>query len=328
MQVDNKHRDDPSYQAANWLVLLSETPVPEAVQADFDAWLAANPDHERAWSVAQETYGLIGKAPRRHPAAGQTRLRSANRRVRVTSRRRRVAAGGLGIGLAASITLFFAPALWMRLSADRMTGVGEVTTMTLADGSRVELGPDTAVKVRYSGKERHVDLLQGEASFEVRHDVTKPFTVQAGDVDTRVLGTAFEVRRERTGTYVAVAHGKVRVGRTNAGPDGIADLLGGDWIRLDKAGQVEKGVGPGSQNAPDRQMVIVKDRPVSEVIDRLRPWYNGAILVSGHPTQKLRVTGAYDPHEAAKALALLLSAHGGEVRSFSPWIIWVSLPAN
>lgn len=329
MHVGDENGDDAAYQAANWLVLLSEASAPEQVRANFATWLAASPDHARAWAAAEETYGLIALAPRRHrSAAGRPARRSGRRHEHKGAARRWAGKAVAGGALAASLALFAAPTIWLRLSADRMTGFGEVTTMALADGSRIELGPSTAVRVRYSGDERHVDLLEGEASFAVQRNARKPFIVQAGEVGIRVLGTAFEVRRERTGTFVAVAHGKVRVTRAGTAHGADVDLRAGEWVRIDRGAAVERGQGLTSQDPPDRRMVIVKDRPVSEVIDRLRPWFGGAILVSGDEATRLRVTGAYDPRDPAKALALLLSAHGGRVRPISPWLIWVSVAAN
>jgi transmembrane sensor len=58
---------------------------------------------------------------------------------------------------------------------------------------------------------RQVDLAQGEAWFQVAHDRTRPFIVEAGDVRARAVGTAFSVRRTPAGAEVQVTEGVVEV---------------------------------------------------------------------------------------------------------------------
>ncbi|MCJ2188817.1 FecR family protein [Novosphingobium beihaiensis] len=332
MSADAPNGKSPAFEAANWLILLAEEPVAEEVRAAFAAWLGASPANRRAWAAATETYDAIGHAPQFQPGArhssaarsGGSRKpgRIAHGRQGGKPRKRALIAAAV----AACLVVVAAPSLWLRVSADRITGTAELATMTLDDGSRVYLGPDSAISVAYSAGERKVDLLSGEASFDVAPNPARPFRVKAGDIRTTVLGTAFEIRRERTGTWVAVAHGRVRV-RVDGRGDGPAIrrvLTGGDWLRVDKDRQVEHGSGAGDDSAPGRAMVVVKDRPVAEVIDRLRPWYDGIIILTDAEMGRQRVTGAYDPRDPEKALSLLLSAHGGAIRRITPWLILVS----
>jgi transmembrane sensor len=71
-------------------------------------------------------------------------------------------------------------------------------------GSRVEVLEQTAALVR-------TQLGAGAARFDVRHDPTRVFEVESGDVKVRVLGTAFSMMREGELTRVAVERGAVRV---------------------------------------------------------------------------------------------------------------------
>jgi transmembrane sensor len=74
----------------------------------------------------------------------------------------------------------------------------------LSSGSRVEVLEQTAVLVR-------TQLGAGAARFDVRHDASRLFEVESGDVKVRVLGTAFSMVREGLLTRVAVERGAVRV---------------------------------------------------------------------------------------------------------------------
>ena len=66
--------------------------------------------------------------------------------------------------------------------------------MVLADGTKVWLNSESELKypTEFSGKQRIV-ALKGEAYFQVHHDKNKPFIVKTSKVDTRVLGTEFNV---------------------------------------------------------------------------------------------------------------------------------------
>lgn len=66
--------------------------------------------------------------------------------------------------------------------------------LVLADGSKVWLNAESSIRfpASFAGKERNVEIT-GEAYFEVAHNASKPFIVQANSVDIKVLGTSFNV---------------------------------------------------------------------------------------------------------------------------------------
>lgn len=66
--------------------------------------------------------------------------------------------------------------------------------LTMSDGTRVWLNSktDLVYPVTFAGNERRVKL-SGEAYFEVTHDTEKPFIVETGQMEVKVLGTSFNV---------------------------------------------------------------------------------------------------------------------------------------
>jgi transmembrane sensor len=66
--------------------------------------------------------------------------------------------------------------------------------LQLADGTQVWLSPNSTLSypAKFDGNERQVTL-DGEAFFEVTHDVKHPFIIKSGEVSTTVLGTSFNV---------------------------------------------------------------------------------------------------------------------------------------
>lgn len=67
--------------------------------------------------------------------------------------------------------------------------------LILSDGTKVRLNSETELKypLKFTGKQRVVELIAGEAYFDVKSNPEKPFIVKSKDVDTRVLGTQFNV---------------------------------------------------------------------------------------------------------------------------------------
>src|SRR3546814_19320188 len=68
---------------------------------------------------------------------------------------------------------------------------GERRLITLEDGSKISLDARSEVRVRYSKDARRLELLGGQARFDVAHDSRRPFSVRARDPLVIATGTAF-----------------------------------------------------------------------------------------------------------------------------------------
>lgn len=91
---------------------------------------------------------------------------------------------------------------------------GEISKFQLPDGSEVWLSAKSKLEYpeTFTRKTRSVRL-EGEAFFDVQRDTMHPFIVQAGAVQTRVLGTSFNIKAYPGDTRVKVtlATGKIEV---------------------------------------------------------------------------------------------------------------------
>ena len=100
---------------------------------------------------------------------------------------------------------------WLTVSAP----VGTMKVIQLADGTRVWLNSGSSIKYpEHFGKTRNIELLNGEAFFDVKHDDKSAFIVHYADLHTQVLGTAFNIQyyKNINDIRVTVARGKVEVG--------------------------------------------------------------------------------------------------------------------
>jgi transmembrane sensor len=91
------------------------------------------------------------------------------------------------------------------------TTFGEQRSITLTDGSVIDINSHSMIRVRYSARERNVDLLEGQALFHVAKNPTRPFLVSSTTTQVRAVGTEFDVYQKRGGTVVSVVEGRVAV---------------------------------------------------------------------------------------------------------------------
>lgn len=313
----------PERAAAEWLIALREDPDDAELRARFAIWRDADPRHGEAWAEMGETARLIAMAAperrtREMPAPAPVRRHDRRRSV---ARPRRLLKPVMAAVAAACLALIAAPMISLRLSADHISGVGQVETIRLADGSSVELGPDSAIAVDYSADERGIRLIAGQALFEVLSDSARPFRVTTGEVTTTVLGTGFEVRMIGESTSVAVRHGRVRV---EDGTD-ARELGPGDWVRIVPGTAALTG-----SEAPElvggwrSGRVPVRNRPIAEAIDEMRPWYGGRIMLADSGLGAKLVTGTYDFRDPKRSLDLIVAPYGGRVIRVTPWLMIVT----
>jgi transmembrane sensor len=292
-----------SREAIDWLIRLQEEPGDKALLRRFETWRGADAAHAAAWAEIAQTDALIAAAGAK-PRAGTGTYRFA---------------AGLGLAIAASIALLSFSGLPLRLCADYATATGQWRTVRLADGSAVELGPQSALDVDLSASGRHVKLLAGRAFFEVAHDPAKPFTVDAHGVRTTVLGTGFDVALDAADAAVAVEHGTVQV---DSAATSSRRLQAGDWVRIAWNGEaVDGSEAPGEVGAWRDGRLVVHDQSVASVVETLRTSYEGFILVRDGALAAKRVTGVYDLRNPAAALQALAEAHGGRVYRLTPWLM-------
>jgi transmembrane sensor len=127
--------------------------------------------------------------------------------------------------LAASVILVTAALAFYAIALRGVyaTTIGEQRTLSLNDGSTVRLNSLSKVRVRYSVRERIVDLLQGQALFHVAKDSARPFVVYSGPTRVKAVGTEFDVYRRDTGTTVTVLEGRVAVLGVPEAIDSVGD---------------------------------------------------------------------------------------------------------
>lgn len=196
-------------RAAEWFLARSEDQIDGDAEATFEAWLAQSPTHQLAYwrmEAGWDRAGLLAavRPPRRLMRGAEERRPRSRWFVRV--------AAAVLIAAAGTSAFLFSQ---RDDAVTYETPVGGHRTVTLADGSRIELNTATVLKIASGGAGRHIELLQGEAFFEVKHDGTHPFVVDAGGHRLVDLGTEFSVRKTVDELKVGLVEGSVRLEKTN-----------------------------------------------------------------------------------------------------------------
>ena len=182
----------------------------------FEEWLAHDPENEAVLAEVDQAWRLAGEV-RNDQSLQKAQKRDAQN---LFWRGRMVMVGSV----AASLVLVLVGA-WMFSTRSLLpemrpavsstlayrTAVGQVSTITLTDGSTIKLDTDSRLQVAMTGQERRVMLEQGRASFHVAKDSERPFIVAAAGKTVRATGTTFDVRVEPGQFTVILVEGRVRV---------------------------------------------------------------------------------------------------------------------
>lgn len=274
-------------RAAHWTMLLH---CGDATPADIDAcrrWRAADPEHERAWQLAENLQQKIGALT---PDLAMNTLGRSRRRER---------RAGIKTLLLLMTSAPVAYVAWRYdalpdWAADQRTGVGQQRSLTLADGTRIRLNTDSAIDIHFSQEQRLVLLRRGEILVETGHApeyATRPFIVATEHGRMRALGTRFVARRENDHTRIAVQEGAVEIRPATAGAAPRV-LQAGQRTRF-SLGAVEAPVAAGRHvDAWTRGQLFASDMPLDEFAAELGRYQRG-LLRCDPAVAQLRISGAF-----------------------------------
>jgi transmembrane sensor len=211
-RMDLEFEQDVEAAAAAWDTCQRSANCTPEDRAAFARWIAADPLHRETFERLQVMYRVF-RSSKNSPV-----LRSVYDSVRAMRNRRRrrgkvALAAVFAVAALATALWAFAPNLlgFLHGGETYVTGVGQRSNVTLQDGSSLELNSQTTVKVSFNDKQRLVTLLDGQVLFRVAHNAKWPFVVRARDREIVALGTAFDVRLERSAMRVTLLEGKVSV---------------------------------------------------------------------------------------------------------------------
>jgi transmembrane sensor len=314
-------------RAAAWRVTLSEADA-ETSEA-FETWLAQDPRNAEAWAHMQAVWDRFGDdaiAPELMAARRETLARASRSQAERFRRAHRPLWTPSRIAASAAATVLLAgmaaSGVWYGNRPDvYRTELGERRTVLLADGSRVALDSGTVLKVRLLADARKLDLIQGQARFDVAHDVTRPFEVHARDQTVVATGTSFNVDLIGHKVLVTLIEGAVSVLRDRpprllaAAPQTAAPVLARltSGETLVSADAVDPSHGAVVAAAPpvvvekvnldkatawESGQLVFDDEPLSSVAERVSRYAAHPVTAQG-AAGTLRISGVFNAGDTA-----------------------------
>jgi len=294
-------KSDPEHIDQKLLVLYLLGEISQEGRQKVESWLNSSEGNrayfesfEKAWTAAgridpasvQFDTGkawtlMIQRIEQDERDAVRPRGREISLRTR-TSRVVMLAAAILVLGI---VSVVFTRILQNRPDSVILASSEEVVQDTLSDGSSVVLNSDTRLVVpgKFAQASRTVELT-GEAFFEVKPDVEKPFIVRAGSGQIKVMGTSFHVKAyPGSDLDVYVETGRVELS--------ALDSISGDTLKIVlKAGErgtigwVTGEIRRAGDMVPDElfwvnRKLIFQETRLSLVFDLLRKHYKADIGV-------------------------------------------------
>lgn len=191
---------------------------------------------------------------------------------------------------------------------------GGIYSLVLGDGTRVFMNSESELRypVRFTDSLREVSLT-GEAFFEVAHDSTRPFIVNAGGMHTRVLGTTFNILAYTDEPTVRMT---LLSGRVEVSVDGLLlkkVLCPGEQVSW-RCGSGEisvRKVDVGIQALWKDGVIVLVDDELEGVMRMLSRWYNVIYEFKGDRGMKHTFTGKIDRNEDLESVLKTLTLLGG-----------------
>ena len=314
----SERANDISREAATWLERREREDWTDADNAALETWLAQSPANRLAfWRVK----GAWSQTERLNALRPATALKPAAIRARKTRPVLRFAAAAIAVavigGYAAS-NILSGPAY-----KTYSTGVGVRETITLPDGSQIELNTDTSVRVAEAALHRNVVLDRGEAFFQIKHDAAHPFVVTAENSRVVDLGTKFTVRAETGRVEVALVEGRARIEPLEGNTRGrIATLAPGDVAVAEKDSLHVRTL-PTRDLADDlgwrRGVLIFRRTTLSEAAAQFNRYNTHKLIVPDASVAELQLGGTFQSNNpelfariARDVLGLRIQNRGSE----------------
>jgi len=168
---------------------------------------------------------------------------------------------------------------------------GQRSSIVLPDGSNVQLNSDSHLKfISFQAGKRKV-ILDGEGFFQVTHDHSSPFVIEARGVEIEVLGTTFNVSSYPNDSVITtyLVEGKVKI--TNQKDEVV--LIPSEVYRYNRTTHESS-----KMKVPDQRfsnwtkgVLTVEGETIAELSKKLERRYNVRILFGDEEVKQHRYTG-------------------------------------
>jgi len=183
------------------------------------------------------------------------------------------------------------------------TGAGGPRSVSLRDGSQVQINVRSDLEVQVDGRRRDVQLLNGEALFQVAHDPAHPFRVHTPQTVIEAKGTQFDVRVRDGRTVVVLLEGRVEVAAPRPKVESTATgapsvvLKPGEAVTVmaDTVSALQPHrADVDAETAWVRRRLVFDDTPLERVVDEFNLYSDAPIVIDDPAARSIRVSASFD----------------------------------
>jgi transmembrane sensor len=299
-------------EASDWLVKHRTGELGEADRVAFDSWLRTSPAHVRAYLEMSEIWEDAAALDPATSASVDELVARAQGEGNVVALSPKVADRGAvtdartawkvpaRVLLAAAVAVVCVGGgvfAWLNRAPVYSTGVGEQRSLTLEDGSTVTLDTRTRIRVRFSARERDIELLEGQALFRVAKNDRQPFVVKSDAAAVRVVGTEFDMYRQRAGVTVTVLEGRVAVTSSSEqrrADDAVLVPAGQQVAVLGSAAVTPSAIADvAAATAWTQRRLIFESTPLSAVVEEFNRYNTRRLVIAAPRLSSFHVSGVF-----------------------------------
>lgn len=348
------HNEQILDEAAEWFVDVREGDIDASARQEFVSWLQRSPDHIKAYLEVAAFWGDLPQLADKddvdvdaliaYAQSGDNVVPLEGGSVAIAPQGdaaallappvRRTSFARRSLAIAAAISLLAVGLcggwwLWGERGQTYVTAIGEQRSVTLRDGSTIDMNARSRIRIRFSQHARDIDLIEGQAMFTVARDPQRPFIVSSASTRVRAVGTQFVVYRRKSGTTVTVLEGKVSVvdaktqpeavsksepvppevskrERGGRGTEGPVFLEAGEQLLMTSNSMaLPKPADLASATAWTQRQIVFQGTPLSEVVEEFNRYNLRQMVILDRDLESVRVSGIFSSTQSASLLRFL-----------------------
>lgn len=290
-----KYSGQVNEKAREWFVTMQSDDIDPEKNCQFLDWIMQDPAHQQAYNDYQRIFAdvaSLGQGANGTSLLAYPAQKSTSWLKDLSAKLVNYINPPIAIIALASISLFVL-AFLLRAHEDikfynYQTAVAEIATIKLEDGSEITLSGKTSLKAWFNSNERHVELLNGQAFFNIAKNPKKPFWINIDHTLVKVVGTQFDIHKTDNTVMVAVSEGIVSIFNINEqNKDNYANLNSSQSVKLVKnqritnsrlhgLGDVEK-ITANDVATWRLGKLYFKYEKLKDVVEDINRYYNGTI---------------------------------------------------
>jgi len=275
-------------QASEWVAKIDRELTEQEIQ-DFRVWLKTSEQHEKVFTQMAQMWDKMDALERLSELFPAQDMVESKRQP---TKWYMAAAASLFLAVSSFMLTTQTNSIWGDNFVRYETAVGESSTITLADNSKVLLNTNSVLKVTYTDDYRLLNLEQGELHVDVAHDKSRPLSVVANGKIFQAVGTAFNVQVRLGDIELIVTDGKVVLADLEPDEDEVHEAL---QFNTSKAPAVSKGEMVSLKRKQQVDLVEVQTIAQPELNASLS-WRQGNLIFRGESLEEaMKEVSRYTP---------------------------------